>query len=148
MNYMPTIQVRKMDKLVRSDNTADKTENIWFKKMKIVDELKFLAAVRAVYAGDILHGKEHGEQIFQYLQHQLVSTRQRWDRLYKRNQYTYRYHYHQYDIKGTSSGSVRLKQYLQKSAPRRLPKSGIFYAPTHDVAPSAVSIADAIDAIS
>lgn len=57
MNYMPTIQVRKIDKLVRSDNTADKTENIWFKKMKIVDELKFLAAVRAVYAGDILHGK-------------------------------------------------------------------------------------------
>ena len=114
MNYMPTIQVRKMGKLVRSDNTADKTENIWFKKMKIVDELKFLAAVRAVYAGDILHGKEHGEQILQYLQHQLVCTRQRWDRLYKRNQYTYRYHYHQHDIKGTSSGSVRLKQYLKK----------------------------------
>ena len=38
MNYMPTIQVCKMDKLVRSDNTADKTENIWFKKMKIVDD--------------------------------------------------------------------------------------------------------------
>ena len=48
MNYKPTIQVRKMGKLVRSDNTADKTENIWFKKMKIVDELKLLAAVRAV----------------------------------------------------------------------------------------------------
>ena len=50
--------------------------------------------------------------------------------------------------RSASSICGRYKQYLQKSAPRRLPKSGIFYAPTHDVAPSAVSIADAIDAIS
>lgn len=33
---MPTIQARETGKLVRSDNTADKTENIWFKKIKIV----------------------------------------------------------------------------------------------------------------
>lgn len=36
MNYNVTLQVRKIDKLTRSGNSADKTANNWFKKMKIV----------------------------------------------------------------------------------------------------------------
>ena len=64
---------------------------------------------RAVDTGNVLDGKEEGEQVFQYLQHQLEGTGQRRNCLDERDDDAQRDGYNQRDVKDTSERTVRLE---------------------------------------